>query len=218
MIETPAELPPLPPASDRSDLAVQPQGASKPPALSSAQANAFASQADADVSAYQYRQNGAAASRRMQAMAQYLGDSGFSTDLGMELEQSRQRLKSGETALGLLVVAVQKDSAASAAGIRPFKHGVHDALAGVAAATSVLVPVAAPLAMLAIPALDFFEVGESYDMIVGIDGNRVTSYADFIERLRNLQPGELIYLSIVRNGKRLQLSMPVPATTSSSMP
>jgi len=31
--------------------------------------------------------------------------------------------------------------------------------------------------------------------------------------MRDLQPGEVIYLSRVRNGKRVQVTMPVPANT-----
>jgi len=39
----------------------------------------------------------------------------------------------------------------------------------------------------------------------------VTNFLDFQDRMRDLQPGEVIYLSVVRNGKRLQVTMPVPA-------
>ena len=53
--------------------------------------------------------------------------------------------------------------------------------------------------------IDYTEVGESYDMIIGVDGSRVTNFADFEERMRNVQPGELVYFSVVRNGKRIQI-------------
>ena len=65
--------------------------------------------------------------------------------------------------------------------------------------------------MVVIPALDYMQVGESYDMIIGVDGSRVTNFLDFQDCMRDLQPGEVIYLSVVRNGKRLQVTMPVPA-------
>ena len=32
--------------------------------------------------------------------------------------------------------------------------------------------------------------------------------------MRDLQPGEVIYLSVVRNGKRVQVMVPVPASIS----
>jgi S1-C subfamily serine protease len=57
------------------------------------------------------------------------------------------------------------------------------------------------------------QVGESYDMIIGVDGSRVTNFLDFQDRMRDLQPGEIVYLSVVRNGKRLQVTLPVTATT-----
>jgi S1-C subfamily serine protease len=67
------------------------------------------------------------------------------------------------------------------------------------------------LSVLVIPALDYMQVGESYDMIIGVDGSRVTNFLDFQDRMRDLQPGEIVYLSILRDGKRLQITMPVTA-------
>jgi len=66
-------------------------------------------------------------------------------------------------------------------------------------------------AILLMPVLGSMQVGESYDMIIGVDGSRVTNFLDFQDCMRNLQPGEVIYLSVVRNGKRLQVTMPVSA-------
>ena len=65
--------------------------------------------------------------------------------------------------------------------------------------------------MVVIPALDYMQVGESYDMIIGVDGSRVTNFLDFQDRMRDLQPGEIVYLSVLRDGKRVQVTMPVPA-------
>ena len=67
-----------------------------------------------------------------------------------------------------------------------------------------------PPAILALPALDYSEIGESYDMIIGIDGARVTNFLDFEDRMRDVRPGDLVYLSILRNGDRLQFSVRVP--------
>jgi len=65
--------------------------------------------------------------------------------------------------------------------------------------------------LVVIPALDYMQVGESYDLIIGVDGSRVTNFLDFQDRMRDLQPGELVYLSVVRNGKRLQVTLSVPS-------
>ena len=64
-------------------------------------------------------------------------------------------------------------------------------------------------AILLIPVLDIYQVGESYDMIIGVDGSRVTNFLDFQDRIHDLQPGEIIYLSVLRDGKRVQVTMPV---------
>ena len=65
---------------------------------------------------------------------------------------------------------------------------------------------------LVLPVIDYTQVGESYDMIIGVDGARVTNFLDFEERMRNIKPGEVVYLSVVRNGKRMQVPVPVPAS------
>ncbi len=45
--------------------------------------------------------------------------------------------------------------------------------------------------MVVIPAIDYMQVGESYDMIIGVDGSRVTNFLDFQDRMHDLQPGEI---------------------------
>jgi hypothetical protein len=137
----------------------------------------------------------------------------FSTPFGMQLREARRTLNSGEQADGLLITAVEKDSPAAAVGLRAYNHRVHDALTGVAIAGAVvllMVP-GGQFAYLLIPMLDSMHVGESYDMIIGVDGMRVMNFLDFQDRMTDLQPGEVIYLSVVRNGKRVQVTMPVPA-------
>jgi len=53
-------------------------------------------------------------------------------------------------------------------------------------------------------------IGQTYDLIIGIDGARVRNFLDYQDRTRDLMPGEMIYLSVIRDGKRLQLTMTVP--------
>jgi S1-C subfamily serine protease len=64
-----------------------------------------------------------------------------------------------------------------------------------------------PPAILLVPALDYSAVGETYDLIIAVDGARVRNFLDFQDRTRDLQPGEILYLSVVRNGKRLQMKL-----------
>ncbi len=146
-----------------------------------------------------------------QVIQQFDNDGELSTPFGMQLREAKRTLKSGEDADGLLITVVQKGSPAAAAGLHPYNHVVHDVLTGAAMAGAM-----APFgqaAILLIPVLDIMQVGESYDMIIGVDGSRVTNFLDFQDRMRDLQPGEIIYLSVVRNGKRLQVTLPVTADT-----
>ena len=138
----------------------------------------------------------------------------LSTPLGMQLREAQRRLKSGEEARGLLITAVEENSPAAAIGLRAYRHGVHDLLTGGAKVGALLLFLMVPGGQFAIllgPAIDSSQVAESYDMIIGVDGSRVISFLDFQDQMHDLQPGELIYLSVVRDGERVQLTMPVPA-------
>jgi PDZ domain len=161
-----------------------------------------------DVARYQEEQSGMPPQQLMQ---QFDNDGELSTPFGMQLREARRTLKSGEEADGLLITAVEKGGPAAAAGLRPYTHTVHDALAG-AAMVGAMVPFG-QAAILLIPVLDIMQIGESYDLIIGVDGSRVTNFLDFQDRMRDLQPGELVYLSVVRDGKRLQVTLPVTADT-----
>ena len=162
-----------------------------------------------DIAKYQEEQSGMPPGQLMQGFG---SDGELSTPFGMQLREAKRSLKSGEDADGLLITTVQKGGPAATAGLHPYTHGVHDALAGAAMAAAMIPPFGAP-AILLLPVLDIMQVGESYDMIIGVDGSRVTNFLDFQDRMRDLQPGEIIYLSIVRNGKRLQVTLPVTADT-----
>ena len=160
-----------------------------------------------EVARYQEEQSGLPP-EQLRSLQQFDSEGELSTPFGMQLREARRTLKSGEEAEGLLVIAVEKGSPAAAVGLHPYSHTVHDALAAAAMVGAVF---SGGLAVVVIPALDYMQIGESYDMIIGVDGSRVTNFLDFQDRMRDLQPGEVIYLSVVRNGKRLQVTMPVPA-------
>jgi hypothetical protein len=162
-----------------------------------------------DIARYQEEQSGMPPQQLNQS--QFDNDGVLSTPFGMELREAKRTLKSGEDADGLLITSVEKGGPAATAGLHPYTHGVHDALAGAAIAAA-LTGVGTP-AILLLPVLDMMQVGESYDMIIGVDGSRVTNFLDFQDRMRDLQPGELVYLSVVRDGKRMQVTLPVTANT-----
>ncbi len=158
-----------------------------------------------EIARYQEEQSGMPP-EQLKALQQFDSEGQLTTPFGMELEEAKRSLKSGEDADGLLIVAVAKGSPAATAGLRPYSHTVHDAIAAAAMVGAVF---SGGLSVVVIPAIDYMQVGESYDMIIGVDGSRVTNFLDFQDRIHDLQPGEIIYLSVLRDGKRVQVTMPV---------
>ena len=68
-----------------------------------------------------------------------------------------------------------------------------------------------PPAMLAYAVIDSNRIGQSYDMIIGIDGERVDNVEKFEDRIRAMRPGAIAYLNVVRNGSRIQVPVSIPA-------
>lgn len=139
-----------------------------------------------------------------------LSEDAISSPIGIELREARRTLKSGEEADGLLITGVTKGSPAANAGLHAYAHGMHTALTAAAVVASLFVAPAA----LVIPIIDYTQVGESYDMIIGVDGVRVSDFLDFQDRMRDLKPGEIVYLSVVRDGRRHQFRVAVPIGTN----
>ncbi len=164
-----------------------------------------------EIARYEAEQSGYANSQQLQNLSQYMSQDSVTSPIGFELREARRKLSSGEEADGLLIVDVKKGSAAAQAGLHGYSRGAHNVLTGAAIVGSMFFP---PVILL-VPAIDYTQVGESYDMIIGVDGSRVANFLDFEDRMRDLQPGELVYLSIVRNGRRMQIAIPVPPDIAS---
>jgi len=192
-----------------SAAASPPQQASSPALDSQPSADSQSPNDSGEVARYQQEQSGMPP-EQLRALQQFDSEGELSAPFGMQLREAKRSLKSGEEADGLLITGVQKGSPAAAAGLRPYSHAVHDAIAAAAIVGALF---SGGLSVVVIPALDYMQVGESYDMIIGVDGSRVTNFLDFQDRMRDLQPGELVYLSVVRDGRRLQLTLPVTANT-----
>ncbi len=137
-------------------------------------------------------------------------DEDDSSPLGVTVRQDQRTLKSGEVATGLLVLAVNGDGPAAKAGIRAFQHKITTTLETVAMGAAMAFPLAAPATLL-VPLFEAARIGEHYDLIIGVDGYRVTNVIDLQDCMRDLQPGQIVYLSVVRDGDRVQ----VPVTMSS---
>jgi PDZ domain len=131
--------------------------------------------------------------------------------IGLSLSRDRRRLKSGAYASGLLVVAVDTGSPAARAGLQPPTKGKLRKLAEIAtlAAGMAFAP-----AMIGVAIVNSTQLDESYDMIIGIDGYRIMTLADFEEHLCPVRAGEIVYLNVLRNGLRLQVPVVIPSDTA----
>jgi hypothetical protein len=165
-----------------------------------------------EIARYEAEQSGYSNPQQLQNLSQYMSQDSVTSPIGFELREARRKLSSGEEADGLLIVDVKKGSPAAQAGLHGYARGAHNVLTGAAIVGSMFFP---PVILL-VPAIDYAQIGESYDMIIGVDGSRVANFLDFEDRTRDLQPGELIYLSILRNGRRMQISIPVPPNFASA--
>ena len=163
--------------------------------------------ADAQVINYEARQNPQMIDPQLHSLQEFINEGDQSSPLGVELREEQRKLNSGEIANGLLIVGVRSGSAAAKGGLRASRHTARNLLAGAAVAASLFFPPA----VLVVPILDQVKFGDSYDMIIGVDGARVANYLDFEDRMRDVQPGEIVYLSIVRNGERVQVPLHVQA-------
>jgi len=132
--------------------------------------------------------------------------------LGIEVREARRKLNSGPEVSGLLIVGVESNSPAATAGLRAYRRVARDVLEGAA----VLASLVFPPAVIAVPMFDQVRIGETYDLIIAVDATRVTNFLDFEDRMRDVQPGEIVYLSIVRNGERRQVAVQLPTTAPPS--
>jgi hypothetical protein len=218
MVDTPADLNSAPPSTAEIPPVVPPTATTTvPPGDPLATAPTVTSNGQQDnnqgeIARYEAEQSGYGNPQQLQNLSQYMSQDSVTSPIGFELREARRKLSNGEEADGLLIVDVKKGSPAADAGLHGYARAAHNVLTGAAIVGSMFFPPA----ILLVPALDYTQIGESYDMIIGVDGSRVANFLDFEDRTRDLQPGELIYLSIVRNGRRMQISIPVPPNFASA--
>ncbi len=162
-------------------------------------------EADAQAIDYEAAQNPQLIDPQLRSLQEFINEGDESSPLGIDLREDQRKLNSGEIANGLTIVAVRKGSAAAKVGLQPARRTAHNVLEGAAVAAMLVFPPA----VMAVPLLEQFNLNDTYDMIIGVDGNRVSTFIDFEDQMRNVQPGEIVYLSIVRNGDRVQVPVHV---------
>jgi hypothetical protein len=148
----------------------------------------------------------------LHSLREFLDQMTETSPLGVELREDRTNLRSGETINGLAVVSVAEGSPAAHAGLRPYSGATHAVLEGATMAATLVFPPA----IVALTIIDQTHIGESYDLIIGVDGTRVCDLLQFEDQTRGLKPGETVYLNIVRDGARLQIPVNLPLLTQAS--
>jgi len=208
--QSPAAIAP-PPASEPTDQQGAPVMPSPPVALPGTGGNPpnFDSYDNPDIGSY-VSQGTPLYSPQIHSLQEFENEGSNTLPLGISVEEGQRKLKSGRVVDGLLVIDVQAGSPAAKAGLCGGHQVAHDVIEGAVVAAAMFFPPA----VLAVPVIESVQLGENFDLIIGIDGERVTNFIDFEDRLRDAEPGEVVYLSVVRGGKRLQVPVTVPVLAS----
>lgn len=156
---------------------------------------------------YQQYQNAQQIDPQLRSLQEFIQEGDNTSSLGIEVQEAQRRTRSGKMADGLVIVGVIKGSPADLAGLRAYRRTTSDVIKVVAVGAALVFPPAVLVAALA----DQVNIGDTYDLIIGVDGTRVTNFLDFEDRIREVQPGEIVYLNIIRNGTRMQVPVSVPA-------
>ncbi len=156
-----------------------------------------------DVATYQMEQDGNRPDPP--GLQEYLDANEEISLFGVDMRIERRKVE--KEIQGLLVVDIAPGSPGADAGLHPFRQPTRDILSGV----GMLATMAFPPAAMVMPIIESVPLGESYDLIIGVDGSRVTNFLDFYYCMREVQPGEIVYFNVLRNGHRVQV--PVRVTT-----
>lgn len=106
-----------------------------------------------------------------------------------------------------MIVAVRERSPAALAGLAALWEAPIDILYGIIVVGSIVFPPAIVL----LPLVNSLPIERGGDLIIAADGSRVRSELDYQNQIRDTQPGQIVYLTIVRNGVRKQVAVPIPA-------
>jgi hypothetical protein len=130
-------------------------------------------------------------------------DDVYESPIGALLQRNCARLAQGQLACGLAVLEIRPGGPAALAGLRPYSGLVHTLLgAGIVGTAMVFPPALAALGL-----VEQSHVGETYDLILGVDGQRIRRIRDFQDAISEARFGDLIYVTVLRRGTRLQIPM-----------
>src|SRR5579885_2850971 len=132
-----------------------------------------------------------------------LNDDFYQAPIGTLLQHDCARLATGQMACGLAVLEVRPGSPAALAGIKPYSGLVHTMMG----ATVMGAGMVFPPALAALGLVEQTRFGEAFDLIIAVDGQRVRAIPDFERAISQARLGDVIYLTILRHGRRLQVTV-----------
>jgi len=139
----------------------------------------------------------------------YLGSAGGPIELprlGIIVRNGSATLNNGQRVSGALVAEVSSTGPAAKAlnSHHPSRIILEGALFGMAVASAVFFPPAA----VGVTTIACY-VADSYDLVIAVDGRRVKNTLELAELLEDEQSGDMIYLVILRKGRRLQVAIQI---------
>jgi S1-C subfamily serine protease len=137
--------------------------------------------------------------------------------LGISVFEAVGKLVSGERLNGLAVGSVDATGAGYDAGIQA-PHLRKQTAAKELGAMALVIGAAAifPPALLGVPLLTKMPSPQAYDVIVAVDAERIRDLSELERSLSNAKAGQIIYLTIIREGRRLQLRAFVRSVTAAA--
>ena len=126
--------------------------------------------------------------------------------LGIEVNNGADSLKDGHRVSGVEVLSAMPRGPGAAAGLQGRRAALQTALTVGILAGAVFFPPA----MLGMIALQQSGVGQSYDLIIAVDGQRTRDVTDFEEAIEKAEAGEFVYLTVLSHGEREQLRAELP--------
>jgi hypothetical protein len=128
-------------------------------------------------------------------------------------------IRDGQKVAGLEVMDVDTDSPASRAGLKP-----RSPMSTIGASGATVGELLGPLDAAMRPLLaKSGQLGEDGDLIVAIDDHRVTSDSDLPDHLARLHPGDIVYLTVLRQQRggsyksvKLPVTLGFPKSTNAS--
>jgi S1-C subfamily serine protease len=126
--------------------------------------------------------------------------------LGIEVTNGESKLTGGPSVTGIKVISVDPGGPAAIAGLQSERMIVRTVLTAAFAVGGLVFPPALFVATL----ISQGDVGESHDLIIAVDGERTRDIVDLQDALSRADDGEIVYLVVVRAGRRQCVAVSLP--------